>query len=484
MKFSKKDLLSLLNENIDEMAMNFDTDDRPNDDLQNKLQQGNTPLKKIPLPKTGQEPNQNFQEVLASERYKQVVANVRRYTNYQGNLNGTDGMMPLHHMMYSAFNRIGEIERNHREELERLAVELVMKEMGVTSDDIDFDGKIINTDQFDTADFNKDRDQQQNPDEVNVDDNEDGEEEQPQGDAEEEVQLFQDLETLNLERAKRRLINAMTQGASKKGHYMYHLVGPEIADITGSEEILNLYGIMMSVNDANYWQFSDDMIASQGDSVAGKVNVERPGTGGEEGGEEGGEDGDEEDLAYGKPKVIARGINFPVLVHELIKGVIELIAVQGQPSDPEMFQQVSQSEDTLEKEMWDLRLGPAIWDKIRSQFPEEVLMENGKELQNIMLQYIFKLPAKNFLVFMKEVISESDNGKKLMSNLMKGIQEMLNQEEYETTMEGFQSDLSNVSDNTEDDNLLSDLGGLGINLTSDDDDEESDDDFLSQFRGK
>jgi hypothetical protein len=478
MKFSKKDLLSLLNENIDEMAMNFDTQDRPDSGLQNKLQQGDTPLKKVPLPKTGQEPNQNFQEVLASERYKQVVANIRRYTNYQGNLNGTGGMLPLHQMMMDAYTRIGQIERNHRQELEQLAVELVLKEMGITTDDIDFDAKIINTDQFDTADFNRDGGPQQNPDEVNVDDNEDGNEQpQQQGDVQDEIQLFQDLETLNLERAKRRLINAMTQGASKKGHYMYHLVGPEIADITGSEEILNLYGIMMSVNDANYWQFSDEMITSQGDSVAGKVQVERPGGDGEE------EDGDEEDLAYAKPKVIARGINFPVLVHELIKGVVELIAVQGQPSDPEMFQQVSQHEDTLEKEMWDLRLGPAIWERIRSSFPEEVLMENGKELQNIMLQNIFKLPAKNFLVLLKEVMSGSENGKKLMSDLLKGIQEMLNQEEYETTMEGFQSDLSDISNETEDDEFTAYLRELGIN-PSDDDDEESDEDFLNQFRSK
>lgn len=478
MKFSKKDLLYLLNENIDEMAMNFDTQDRPDSGLQNKLQQGDTPLKKVPLPKTGQEPNQNFQEVLASERYKQVVANIRRYTNYQGNLNGTGGMLPLHQMMMDAYTRIGQIERNHRQELEQLAVELVLKEMGITTDDIDFDAKIINTDQFDTADFNRDRGPQQNPDEVNVDDNGDGNEQpQQQGDVQDEIQLFHDLETLNLERAKRRLINAMTQGASKKGHYMYHLVGPEIADITGSEEILNLYGIMMSVNDANYWQFSDEMITSQGDSVAGKVQVERPGGDDEE------EDGDEEDLTYAKPKVIARGINFPVLVHELIKGVVELIAVQGQPSDPEMFQQVSQHEDTLEKEMWDLRLGPAIWERIRSSFPEEVLMENGKELQNIMLQNIFKLPAKNFLVLLKEVMSGSENGKKLMSDLLKGIQEMLNQEEYETTMEGFQSDLSDISNETEDDEFTAYLRELGIN-PSDDDDEESDEDFLNQFRTK
>jgi len=54
------------------MAMDFDTPDRPYQGLQDKLSQGDTPLKKIPLPSTGEEPNKNFQELLASDRYRQV----------------------------------------------------------------------------------------------------------------------------------------------------------------------------------------------------------------------------------------------------------------------------------------------------------------------------------------------------------------------------------------------------------------------------
>jgi hypothetical protein len=248
---------------------------------------------------------------------------------------------------------------------------------------------------------------------------------------------------------------------------MYHLVADKIGEITGSQELLNLYGIMMSINDVNYWQFSDETIAGAGDNVAGKVQVERPGGGDEE-------EGGEEDAEYGKPKIIARGINFPVLVHELIKGLMEIIAVQGQPSDPELFQQVSQYEDTLEKEMWDLRLGPAIWDRIREQFPEETLMESGKYLQNYILMTIFKLPAKQFLVLMKEVISNSDKGKRLMINLLRGIQEMLNQQDYEYQMDRFNDELEGMSNETQDDELTSFLGDLGIKL-SDDDDEDDDD---------
>jgi hypothetical protein len=64
MKLSKKKLLSLIKENLKEMAMDFDTQDRPDQGLQDKLSQGDTPLKKVPLPSTGDEPNKNFQELL------------------------------------------------------------------------------------------------------------------------------------------------------------------------------------------------------------------------------------------------------------------------------------------------------------------------------------------------------------------------------------------------------------------------------------
>jgi hypothetical protein len=126
--------------------------------------------------------------------------------------------------------------------------------------------------------------------------------------------------------------------------------------------------------------------------------------------------------------------------------------------------------------MWDLRLGPAIWDRIRGQFPEETLMESGRYLQNYLMMSIFKLPAKQFLVLMKEVISDSDKGKRLMINLLRGIQEMLNQQDYEYQMDRFKDELEGMSNETQDDELTSFLGDLGIKL-SDDDDEDDDDIF-------
>ena len=445
MEFTKRNLLSLLKENIEEMAMSFDTPDRPDQGLQNKLSQGDTPLKKIPLPTNVEQPNNNFQELLASERYRQVIARVREYTGIDTPMTGGSNIMPLAQMMMTAHNQIVQTERAHREQLEQLAVELVMKEMGIPEGALQFDAKIVGMGEIQTNDFNREVEQQPNIDPVDV-----------------EQDLMSDLESMTLEKAKRRLINGMVQGASKKGHYMYHYVADKIEEITGSEDLINQYGILMSINDTLYWQLSDDTM---------KQMMGGPEGGGSVGGKE------EVDRNTDPPTIIARAINFPILVHELIKGTLELFAIQGRPTDEEgneseEWGEIESSEDTLEKEVWDLRLGPAIWDRVRNQFPEEILTdENKAELQNYLLVEIFKLPAKQFLVFMKEVISGSANGKRLMNELMSGVDQMFRDQDYQNAISAFNDDLNDVADDTDDDDLDDFLGQLGIRRADDDDDE-------------
>jgi hypothetical protein len=214
----------------------------------------------------------------------------------------------------------------------------------------------------------------------------------------------------------------------------------------------------------NYWQISDDLIKGLSGSAAGKESVERP--------------EDEE----GTAKVVARGINFPVLVHELIKGTLEVFAIQGRPEGDEGFEDVESTEDTLEKEMWDLRLGPAIWDRIRSQFPEDILTDENKiELQNYLLVEIFKLPAKKFLTLMKEVLGKTNRGKQLINQLMDGIQKMFNDQDYEDSISQFRSNLDDAEEEITDDELSDLLGGLNIRPSNSKNDDDDLDDFLSRF---
>jgi hypothetical protein len=319
-----------------------------------------------------------------------------------------------------------------------------MKEMGIPEGALQFDAKIVGMGEIGTNDFNREMEQQPNIEPVDV-----------------ETDLMDDLEKIDLEKAKRRLINNMIQGASKKGHYMYHYVTDKIEEITGSEDLINQYGVLMSINDTLYWQLSDEQMKKMMGGAGG------------EGGSVGGKE--EVDRNTNPPTIVARGINFPILVHELIKGTLELFAIQGRPTDEEgneseNWGEIEGSEDTLEKEVWDLRLGPAIWDRVRNQFPESILTdENKSELQNYLLVEIFKLPAKQFLVFMKEVVSGSENGKRLMNELMSGVDQMFRDQDYQNAIAAFNDDLNDVTDDTDDDDLDDFLSQMGIRRADDDD---------------
>jgi hypothetical protein len=468
MRLSKKNFLSLIKENLKEMAMDFDTQDRPHPDVTSALSTGDTPLKKIPFPQTNRQ-DQNFQELLASERYRQVISNLRSYTGVNDRLTSNPNMR-LYSMMMDAHNRIIQIESQHKNELIELAINTVCEDMGMDRDEINFVVKLASSNEIPTNDFLRDQPNEDNPEEV--DPEESDEIRELQGG---ELELFDNLKNLNLERAKARLMNAIVQGASKKGHYMYHTVEEELRQITGSNQLINLYGVMMSINDTNYWQFGDSLMAQAQSSVAGKVDVipakiQSNDQGNEGGGDEGGGDegGGDNNIDPSKPTIVVHAINFPVLLHELIKGGMKILKLHGQPENKEIFRQVNQLENTLEKEIWDLRLGPAIWERLRDAIPEEVLIDNNKDLQNYLLMNIFSLEPKQFLVFMREILIKSDNGKRLMDNMIDSIKRMFRDEEYESAVEKFRDDLDNITDETDDDDLRDMLGGLGIGLSDED----------------
>jgi len=363
------------------MSMKFYTNDRPSNDLQQKLREENTPLSIIPFPKNNiEEPCVNFQEVLASERYKDIIDNFRKYCNTTATINGGN-ILQLMMMMMNDHLGIVQIERNHREELSQLAVELVCKEMGIPEGSFIFDAKIIGQEEMNTSNFQ--HGEQEKRFEVDID--------------EEDIPLNNGDE---LEIAKRRLINAIIQGSSKRGHYMYQIVEESVKQIVNYDNIIEMYGRMMSINDSLYWQLNDQMMKQLGGSdgeasVAGKEEVDRNTT---------------------PPTIYARGVNFPVLIHELIKGIMEVFAIHGLPENYENFKD---DEDTIENEMWDLRLGPSIWKRLRSQFPTEIILDDDKvELQNFLIVEIFKLPAEEFLHFMRDIMDGNDDGKRKINELM------------------------------------------------------------------
>jgi hypothetical protein len=459
MKISKKTFLSLIKENITEMAMDFDPNmpERPHTDVQQKLATGDTPIKKVPLPKTGREgdaPSHNYQELLASQRYKQVIEKLRG-AGVQAPVTQISSMQdamrsPIVSIMGEAHANIVSLESEHRTELAQLAVDLVTKVWQIPEGMCQWDVQIINQGQMDTN-FPQDQPEEENPEEV-----------------EDTEEIIDDLSKLNLERAKRRFINLIVQGASKRGHYMYQMVPDELERILPGKgnELMYNYAILMSTNDTLYWQMGEQMMGMQKGSVGGREEVDRQ---------------------TDPPTIKVRAVNFPIAVHECIKGWLELVATKGEKAgnalDQERYMQAKSMEDTIDKELWDLRLGPAIWDKVLERIPIELVTdENTYGYQNFLLMEIFSLPAKKMLVLLKEVVAQTPVGDRLLNELIDAIKENMNQ--YNQDMVSYESnealgifndDLDEVADETDDDELKDILGSMGIGLSSDEDDDDLED---------
>ena len=339
----------------------------------------------------------NFEELIASQRFQDVVQKVKDATGVE-NID-PQTFMSLQPMLMQAAQRVLQIESQNKEALENLAVELVVGEMGIPDGDLQFDAKLEKPNMSGM---------QQKPQEKKK------KKEEPEfPNFEMEDEAAKRLQKLDLEKQKRRFINSLIQGSAKKAHYMYHLVNEKLNDI--NPDLIGIYSIVMSVNDLMYCVMPDmeGMISGGGaeQAMAGKEEL---------------------DLETNPPTIRAKGLMFPILVHELYKGVMEYVSAHGLPSDPDMAQEVIGMEDTLPAEIWDLRLGPVIWEKFLEVYPDNFFdVDKQKRIKNYFYFKFVSLEAQEFLNLAKEILSGTQKGKDQVKKMIKDIVNQLKQEDYE-----------------------------------------------------
>jgi len=402
-------------------------------DVEGKINRGETPLSKNPaFPdiQGGQVP-QTFEQLIASKRFKDVVDKVKRYTG-QENISGQNALMQLQMAMMRGVQDLFRIQANHKEYLENLAVDLVRKEMGVRPDQLQYDAKLVGMGEIDMEGFSKEGEE---PEEEEIEQNFQQQEE----DIEDFITAF---ERFDIEKAKRRFINALIQGSSKKGHYMFELVRDELDRI--DPRLLNLYGVVMSVNDLMYWVLPDQMM---------DMMMSQSGVGGKE----------EVDIETDPPTVKARGLFFPILVHELIKGTMEVLGTQGLPDDPKQAEMIMGSTDTLANEVWDLRLGPVLWEKFLTAYPERLFEEDKKFIQSYLFARFSALSADEFFKLAKMILRGDAKATSILDRMVTEIVNHLN--EVHDDDDENSSNYGDEDDDIDPDDLsdLDDfLGSLGI----------------------
>jgi hypothetical protein len=374
---------------------------------------------------------------LVSSRFGKVADKLKQVTGIEDISSQAVQSMIFQEMM-SKVPMITRIEGRHREELEQLAKDASLEETQVPADWFTIDA-MLNRSSITTSDF------QFTPKEPKKSDDEE-EMEIPSFDVED----LTDEERRELEIHKRNIINAIVQGAAKKGHYIFQK--PEIKARLDEidPQLYPAYLGVMAINDFLYFSMEQmiEMMSRTGSGVAGKVKIVNKDE--DEDGED--EGGDEPDT-----KIVAQGLIFPILCHEVIKGIEESIARHGLPEDREMSQQVRGVTDVLSNEPMQLRIGPEIVEKLRFALPDEMYDDENKGLVPWFYSILYKTPAKEFLQIIGNAISEDESKVKKATAKFKEI--MKEAQKSKSEYDDFKGEEGSEDDEDDDfDQLYRDLG--------------------------
>ncbi len=382
---------------------------------------------------------------LVSSRFQKVAKKLRDVTGIQ-TLTGNQ-VQNLYMQMMSRIPMIMQVEARNKKKLEDLAVKASLDETEVPEGWVEIDAQLGSP--IDVSNFRYEPDQEE-------EDEEEQEEKKSLDIPSFDVEDLTDEEELELEKHKRNIINAIIQGAAKKGHYIFQKpsIKRELDKI--NPELFGLYLAIMAVNDYMYFTQEQmiEMMSQTGQGVAGKVELD-PGGDDDEEGEEGGDEGESEIDTVIK----AQGMIFPILCHEIIKGIEESKARHGLPKEPGMRQKVQSQVDLLSNEPMQLRIGPEIVEKIRFALPDPMFEDENKGLINWFHILLYQIPAQEFLEIIGNAISEDASKVKKATarfeEIMKEAQNMKDEFEDYKEEEGIDSE-------DEDDGLDDFFGSLGI----------------------
>ena len=326
-----------------------------------------------------------FIEQITSEGYKLVVTKLASYLN-----------MPIADMMrrypnayaFSAvvmqtLQEVMQMESNNKQMLEQLALKTVFELPEFAQFKKLYDRGILKLDiKLGPAELE------------NAKTTDDVQEELEEQIEEEQENIIEEIEPLiedNTDaKLKRVLHNYITQGNAVHKSFLYNMVNEELSAI--DEKLPVKYGLIMSIVHMLYYgtpYMSGAILKSAG---AGLGSAEAQ----------------EDDV------IKIRGLIFPVLVHELVKGLFEYLGKDISPEGAEG--------ETLEDEYMQLMAGPELYKKLNAIIPN-----NKIEL----LPIIYRLLMKRDVEEIKQVIANSPQGKQIIATLAIEAQRMADEMDQE-----------------------------------------------------
>lgn len=333
-------------------------------------------------------PVQNYAELLASDQYPKIVKKLAQYAGVTPARLGAMMQQPggLFGLVGQAMGRAMRVQSAHRAELEQAAVSIVldlpefrMAAEAVQAGELRIEAKLV---------------QGVTPDDM-----------RPQADApneqqQQELEIAQIALELNAEKEKRRMINMMIQGAAVNKSYAFHLISDRLNEL--DPQLVNAFGFLMAFGDFMYWSVPDE--------VQQRAHREGGGAGQPMGKSRFriGEDG--------VPVIEAEAVLFPILIHEVVKGLMEFIS-HSEDDDSETRRFVHSQVDTLDNEPWDMKLGAPLWRQIL-----RMIGNDNQHLMPLIYRELVKLSPEQFKRRMHALLSGDAEARAWIRQLVQDIQ--------------------------------------------------------------
>lgn len=326
----------------------------------------------------------SFEQRIMGERFTEVANRYKRAFD----VDSVDKNQLIREMM-PMVGQVMQLESKHKKELEDLAIKMIREEYDMSEDAVEIIAELTHDISLEGANMNP----------------------KPMPVEGMEFDSHDHIENANQEVYKRRFLNAMTQGAAKKCNHMFHMVDDELTNI--DPKLPNRYAKMMAAADLMYY-----VIPKMEKSInGGVVRVEFP------------------TKDNPKAKIHAQAMVFPVLIHEIVKGVMELLSAHGLPKDKKLAKFVLNKADFIAAEPWDMRLGPALWSKFT-----DAIDVNDFNLKHHIYSDLAKLPAKEFHGNMREILAGTKKGKKIIKDIVDAVRKDIQLDEYDEAMGGHEEE--------------------------------------------
>jgi hypothetical protein len=260
-----------------------------------------------------------------------------------------------------------------------------------------------------------------------------------------EIKTVED-EKIKLEIDKRKIVNNIIQGESFNTFKLFQLAKTDIENV--DPELYEIYNDLIDDSYSFYWKIPEEqqvrMIQSAPEfgnyvQIVYKDNDEP---------DEDEEDEDEEDEQGGEEEsgvaIKVRALDLCAMIHELVKGVYELIAQRGIPEDREIAQIVLTNTDTYWDEIEDLRYGPKIASDVRDFLNDSPNIDKHPNLREFVFGYLVDpqvTPNENFLGLIKGILTNSPEARSTVNRLVnkaiseiEGYEQEVSRNDYENTM--------------------------------------------------